>query len=356
MEIYYPEDQSGSNSDPVLMIARINADFSSAVDKTQIQSLLRYASALVDSDFTTSTWALFSIVRSMSRDVLLYGGYSQAQIDHSSQELISALNNLIPVDPNAAPLSIPHVSVLPLHKGAEFSGALIVSKIWTGTNFPVDKSVLDSTINQSQSLIESDYTPKTWELLSLLLEDSVETSGSSGYSQSTVDRLNQALSLSIDALIPAADKSALVSALSQAAALDESLYTASTWATLQDQVTSGQSVNADLNATQTEVDSATLSITNAISALVIKTDKTALLVAINEANGLDDTLYTSASWSVLQSAVNSGNSVYSDPSATQQTIDAATQGIMDAIAALVPVATGTRWKGGVSWIGSINWR
>ncbi|MCD7757560.1 MAG: hypothetical protein LUH45_05245, partial [Clostridiales bacterium] len=65
-----------------------------------------------------------------------------------------------------------------------------------------------------------------------------------------------------------ADTSALETKIAEAEALSESDYTAATWATLQTALTAAQTVLATDGVSQTEVDSATTTLTNAIKGLV----------------------------------------------------------------------------------------
>lgn len=68
----------------------------------------------------------------------------------------------------------------------------------------------------------------------------------------------------------------------------------------------------------------------------VPVDKTGLLAALDDAAVLDEADYTPESWSVLAGAVTAGQTVYDDPDATQQQVDAATAAISAAIDGLVP--------------------
>ncbi len=64
------------------------------------------------------------------------------------------------------------------------------------------------------------------------------------------------------------DTSSLEAAITKAEALNESSYTAATWATLQSALTAAKTVLATTGASQTQVDSATTTLTKAINGLV----------------------------------------------------------------------------------------
>jgi hypothetical protein len=65
----------------------------------------------------------------------------------------------------------------------------------------------------------------------------------------------------------------------------------------------------------------------------------ALEALVNVAGSLDQDLYTQASWTALQGAVNSARSVLSNPNATQGGIDAASAALSGAIANLIAAPT-----------------
>ena len=136
------------------------------------------------------------------------------------------------------------------------------------------------------------------------------------------------------------DKAALAAAIAQGQAITNDPnasddYTAESLAALENALLEGEIVYENSKATASQIAQATQNILNAINSLVPKNvDKTALQNAIDTANALDEDDYTDSTWQAVEDALAAGTAVLNNPSATQSQVDAATQAILDAIAAL----------------------
>ncbi len=213
----------------------------------------------------------------------------------------------------------------------------------TTVSAAVDTAALTVAIEQAEALTESDYTASTWSTMQTALTSARSVLSDANATQTQADDATAALTAAIAALeavsVVTVDTTALTAAIEQAEALTESDYTASTWAAMQSALTSARSVLSDANATQTQVDDATVALTAAIAALetvsVVTVDTTALTAAIKRAEALTESAYTADSWSVLQTALESGKTVEADAGATQTEVDEATTKLINAIAALV---------------------
>lgn len=134
-----------------------------------------------------------------------------------------------------------------------------------------------------------------------------------------------------------ANKTALASAIREAAGKVKAEYTAESWATLETALNTARAVNAKASATQAEVDAAASALDTAIQNLAKAptADKTALQAAINGASEKNREDYTPESWAKLESALNTAKEVNSKTSATQAEADAAASALNTAIQGLV---------------------
>lgn len=73
--------------------------------------------------------------------------------------------------------------------------------------------------------------------------------------------------------------------------------------------------------TKAEVEAQQSSLEQAISQLVKKADKTALLSALERANSIDRNLYTVESLTILDQVINSLQGITSDDNATQEDVN-----------------------------------
>jgi len=131
---------------------------------------------------------------------------------------------------------------------------------------------------------------------------------------------------------PTVDKTALATAITVFNTLAEANYTPTSWAAALAAYNAAVIVNANDAATQTEVDSATLALTNAITALVLRdANYAAVDAAIAAANALDRNLYVS--FTAVDAAIAA---VVRGLDITQQaTVDGFAAAINAAITALV---------------------
>lgn len=140
------------------------------------------------------------------------------------------------------------------------------------------------------------------------------------------------------------DRSALASAINNAAKLKESDYTPSSWKTFiqSHALTNAQAVFKVAGASQSDIDTQTSVLSKAIAALVQKADKTNLEKAIKTAEDQMQTLsaddYTEDSWKNLQDALSNAESADSDEETTQDTADTATTSLNSALNGLVKAA------------------
>jgi len=140
----------------------------------------------------------------------------------------------------------------------------------------VDASALEEALAKAEELAEEDYTEETWGALEEAKAAAEEVLEDPTATQSEIDQAAAALEAAMVALeeyVEPVDKSELEKAIDKADALKEKDYSEKSWAALQAALKVAESVYADENATQEEVDDAADALNKAIKALVPATGK-----------------------------------------------------------------------------------
>ena len=142
-------------------------------------------------------------------------------------------------------------------------------------------------------------------------------------------------------VVTVVDKTELNELIEEAEGLEENEddYTEESWAALEEALEAAEAVLDDPDATQEEVDAAAEALKGAIEALEDKpeevpVDKSALEAAIEGAEALNEEDYTEESWAALEEALEDAKAIYEDENASQANVDAATETLEAAIAAL----------------------
>ncbi len=156
------------------------------------------------------------------------------------------------------------------------------------------------------------------------------------------------------ASVAAADKTALVEAITANAALAETDYTADSWASFVSALSAAQGVNDQTDASQEDVDSALTALNDAAAALVKLTNKTALKAAIEQVSSLQEKDYTEGSWKTLTEALTAAQTLADKEDATQEEVDAALSPLYDAMGALVKLADKTALTAAINSASALN--
>ena len=137
---------------------------------------------------------------------------------------------------------------------------------------------------------------------------------------------------------------ALQAKVTEAEGLNESDYTADSWKNLQTELQESKDLLAKGNPTEAEVKEQTTHLTDAINNLVKaeqptpEVDTTKIAESIEKAETLKESDYTTDSWSAFQSALANAKAVM-EAKESQETVDAATQSLNEAMNALVKAGT-----------------
>ena len=138
---------------------------------------------------------------------------------------------------------------------------------------------------------------------------------------------------------PVKDTSALEAAIAKAEALNESDYTAESWAAMQVELSEAKE-ELEAKHTQAAVDEATQHLNTAIEALVkageqpAEVDTTEIEKAVSEAEGLKESDYTADSWAAYQAALTNARAAL-EAKESQEAVDQALAKLNAAKAALV---------------------
>ena len=220
----------------------------------------------------------------------------------------------------------------------DLSGATLTFKV-PGETVTLDYSALQTLYNQVKDTNTNGYTATSVAAFNTALQNAAAMlNAQNAADQAAIDTMTANLRSAYQGLTASgADYNALDNALTAAADLKETDYTAASWENLANAVSAGNAVPRNLTAAdQATIDAAAQAITNAIAALEAKADYTALDAAIASAGTYNSAYYTDASWSALQTAVAAGNAVDRNLGTSgQTTINNATAAINNAIVNLV---------------------
>ena len=117
------------------------------------------------------------------------------------------------------------------------------------------------------------------------------------------------------------DKTALKAFIDKVSGLEAAKYTEATWTPFNEALTAATSVYNDENAMQEEVNNAYNELVTAFLKLRLIPDKSLLEDLINQAEGLESTNYTKATFDGLTKALNEAKAVFDNPNTTQKEVD-----------------------------------
>ena len=323
------------------------------VDLTELRSAINTAKTLVESNYSEG-WDAFQVALSEAQAVNSLRITTQDAVDAAAKKLNDAMAALVikPVDTSKLELvwyqgtyssteTVPetvHASVgdwLPASgfywlnvKGLE-KGQVTVAGIDI-------RSTDDKVVTVNRSLEgASDTSPYVYRQrvdLKVVGEGTATITATVTLVDGTV---HQAPSITVTTVTDT-DKAALNTLIAEAEALNESDYTAASWAVFAKALSDAKSVAANTSATQTAVDEAKANLQSAMDALekAAAADKTALNALIAKAEALDESDYTASSWKAMQTALASAKKVAADASATEEAIAAEISNLQNKLDAL----------------------
>ena len=214
----------------------------------------------------------------------------------------------------------------------------------------VDKTALKIAIETAKEALkeEDKYTEESVKVLKAAVAEAEKVAANEKATQESVDAATQAVEEAIEGLkekpaVPEVNKDALKEAIETAkkALKEEDKYTEESIKALKTAVREAEKVAVNEKATQESVDAATQAVEEAIEGLkekpaVPEVNKDALKEAIETAKKAlkEEDKYTEESVKVLKAAVREAEKVAANEKATQESVDAATQAVEEAIEGL----------------------
>ena len=271
-----------------------NAISNLKVDKSELQELVNTANTINTSFYTNASVATLNSAIANANTTL---GNDSATYNEVQQR-ITDLNNAI--------------------------SNLVIDQV------VVEKSALQALVNSASGIDTSIYTSDSVATLNSAIADANTTlaNPTATYDEvhHRITNLNNAISnLKID-------KSELQDLVNSVKSIDTSIYTKDSVTTLTSAVSEANTVLGDDNATYGDVQEKITNLKSAISGL--KLDKSELQSLVNSANGIDTSIYTSASVATLNSAIADANTTLTNDNATYDEIQQKIAALKSAISAL----------------------
>lgn len=281
----------------------IEAIYKGSADKQDLLKAIQEAENIDTSKYTEESVEVFELALQEAKEINEDSQASQEDILSATQSLVQATQNL-------------------QEKESTVNKEALVQAIAVA----LDKDV---TI----------YTSDTVQPFEEALQRAQEVNENLKASQEEVDRATQTLEEATSQLVQkpgTVNKEMLRKVIREAQAKDKTLYTLETVQPFEEALQKAQKVNEDLNASQEEVDYATQTLLDCMHALKEKgVNKDKLASWIDQAERIDPSEYTKASYDHLQEVLKQAKVVYENELATQEDVDTACQMVSSALDHLV---------------------
>jgi len=201
---------------------------------------------------------------------------------------------------------------------------------------PVDKDALNAKIAEVENTQKGYFTDESWSTFQSALSAAQAVSSNEDATQAEVDSALETLNSAFSGLtLKPVDKTALNALIDEVKNTEKGYYTDASWTVFQNALAAAQSVAADSDATQAQVDNALSALNSAFSGLALKpVDKTALNALIDEVKNTEKGYYTDASWTVFENVLTAAQGVAADSDATQAQVDNAFSALNSAFSGL----------------------
>ena len=235
------------------------------VDKTILNQLIEQASARVEDDYTTTSWAAFATALAEAQSISAAEDANQVTVNHAADALQDAMESLV--------------------KRA-------------------DNSNLVAAINSIKELDESRYQPDSWAALAQALAVAEKVAANRDATADEIEAAYTNLEAAYKALALRADMTAIDDMIFKVEAMDANAHTAKSWKLVADALEAAKTVAANENATQEAVDAAARTLQAAAAALVKAGDATELNALVEETKQLDLSKYTVESADAIRQAIS----------------------------------------------------
>ena len=235
------------------------------VDKTILNQLIEQASARVEDDYTTTSWAAFATALAKAQSISAAEDANQVTVNNAADALRDAMESLV--------------------KRA-------------------DNSNLVAAIDSIKELDESRYQPDSWAALAQALAEAEKVAANRDATADEIEAAYTNLEAAYKALALRADMTAIDDMISNVEAMDANAHTAKSWKLVADALEAAKTVAANKNATQEAVDAAARTLQAAAAALVKAGDATELNALVEETKQLDLSKYTVESADAIRQAIS----------------------------------------------------
>lgn len=332
-----------------------------------INQAITNAEVVKETDWSTSSYQFMKEKLDNAKEIIVKKKVTQEEIDQAKDELVSAYNvlsvdlsDLNQVLSNAknyqeVNYTVDSFQVLQdavtktenflknTHTQAEINTevASLNSAIDQLVLFKeADKTALVNAIDQAKALNENEYTPNSY----IDFKDAITNAETVNNTyRATVDEIQTAINTLETAkanLVKRASTTSMNQAITEAKAKYDAGYTTASIDALKQAVADAEALLSNANATQSDVDSKTNAITQAIADLIKLGDKTALSNLIDELEALNESDYTPVSWASasLGSVIDDAKVVRDKTEATEAEVNTALDALTNAKVKLVKKA------------------
>lgn len=271
-----------------------------AGDKTALQEKVNEGKALKSSAYTATSWSAFKEALDAADEVLNDNDAVQSQVNEALSALTQKMDALVQAG---------------------------------------NKTELRAKVNEGKALQEADYISAGWSAFKDALDAAETVVSDKDADQARVDEALSVLTEKMNALVKAANKTALQEKIDEYAGLKQSDYTAATWEAFQAVLNEVKSMLSDADATQEKADRLLASLAEKFNALekvlAPSANKIALQAALDACKNLNQADYTPESWNAFAQAYQAALN------AVATADDAALKSLLDSLTAaqkaLVPV-------------------
>ena len=198
------------------------------------------------------------------------------------------------------------------------------------------KELLASAIDYADDITSDGYTTTSYTLFANKLASVKLINEDAQATFEDIKTANSELRSAIKGLLKVGNPTAFNNKLAEVEALDESIYTATSWAKLAAVIAEARELDVT-DASESTLLGFVTRLNVAQRNLVVKADFTALNQAIGTAEGLTESDYTPATWTKLTNALNAAKALTEDASQTQ--VDKAKDDLLKAIDGLKDAPT-----------------
>ena len=299
-----------------LELVKIEAD---KVDKTELLALIDAINALDKDDYTNSSWSALQFEVESVNKVIQNENASEAEVKEAYNNLMGAYNNLVRI---------------------------------------ADKSKLEALIKEAEDIEESKYTVESINKLNAQLENAKVILNNQEATQAEV---NEAIAELKDVMskleFNKIDKTELIILVEKVNALDKNNYTTSSWDALQVELEKANNVIQNENAMEEEVNNTYNSLNKAflnLELVEMEVDKSKLELLVEKAENMDLSKYTAESVEKFNVQLSNSKDILVKENVTQEEVDLAMGGLMDAIGGLVKKVDKTEIMALIDAINSLN--